>query len=158
MAEINTKESYIELGTRLNNDNTLSGAIQLPAPHSLPSSNQFLVQAERNMNGTIQIQRVGRTQFKAEIKWDFLRNKTWWKINRWLDSCGYVFYMKFFNHEMGKIQIQRFYRGNVTSATPSVTTEVINGVVVPKYYHDCGFSVIDMGESTVKTLKTMGVD
>ena len=63
MAEINTKESYIELGTRLNIDNTLSGAIQLPAPHSLPSSNQFLVQAERNMNGPIQIQRVGRTQF-----------------------------------------------------------------------------------------------
>lgn len=158
MAEINTKENYIELGVALNSDNTLSGAIQLPAPHSLPSSNQFMVQAERNMNGTMQIQQVGRTQYTTEIKWDFLRNKTWWKINRWLEDCGYIFYMKFFNHATGKLQIQRFYRGNITNATPSSTTEIVNGVVAPKYYHDCGFSIIDMGEANVKTLKTMEIE
>lgn len=158
MRNVNNKDSYIELGVTLNLDNTLGGAIQLPAPHSLPSSNQFLVQAERNMNGTMLIQMVGRSQYTTEIKWDFLRNKTWWKINRWLDSCGYVFYMKFFNHATGKIQVQRFYRGNITNATPSSTTEIIDGVVVPKYYHDCGFSVIDMGEANVQTLQALGVD
>lgn len=156
--EINTKENYIELGVTLNSDNTLNGAIQLPAPHSMPSSNQFMVQAERNMNGTMLIQQVGRTQYTTKIQWDFLRNKTWWKINRWLESCGYVFYMKYFNHATGKVQIQRFYRGNITSAMPSSATEIINGFVVPKYYHDCGFSVIDMGEANVQTLQALGVD
>lgn len=156
--EINTKENYIELGVTLNSDNTLSGAIQLPAPHSMPSSNQFMVQAERNMNGTILIQQIGRTQYVTEIQWDFLSNRTWWKINRWLENCGYVFYMKYFNHATGKIQIQRFYRGDITSATPSSITEVINGITVPKYYHDCGFSVIDMGEANVQTLQVLGVD
>lgn len=154
---INEKTQYIEIGTSINSDNTLANSLSLPAPHNLPSSNQFMADAGRGANGAMLLQQVGRTQYKGEIKWEFLKNKTWWKINRWFDFYGYVFYMKYFSHTEGKIKIHRFYRGNITNATPSSTTEVLQGVTVPKYYHDCGFSVIDMGDSDVITIQELGV-
>lgn len=154
---INEKTQYIEIGTAINSDNTLANSLSLPAPHNLPSSNQFMADAGRNANGTMIIQQVGRSQYKTEISWEFLQNKTWWKINRWFDFYGYVFYMRYFSHTEGKVKLHKFYRGNITNATPSSATEILNGVVVPKYYHDCGFSIIDMGDSDVVVLKEIGV-
>ena len=72
---INTKESYIEIGTGLNSDNTLKNSLQLPAPVELPSTNEFLVDAWRNAYGAAAIQQIGRTQYKTEIKWAKLENK-----------------------------------------------------------------------------------
>lgn len=157
MEDVLKKESYIVFGTAVNDDYSLQNALYLPPPHTLPSSNQFLVEAERNVNGTITIQLIGRTQHKGEIKWSFLKNTKWWELNRWLDYNGYVFYAKYFNHSEGRVKIQRFYRGNITNATPSTDTEIINGYRVPKSYHDCGFSVIDMGEDEVFTVAEMAV-
>lgn len=158
MDEILRKESYIVFGTAVNEDYSLQDALYLPAPHKLPSSNQFMVEAERNANGMMMIQQVGRTQHKAEFKWEFLKNTKWWELNRWLDYHGYVFYAKYFNHSEGRVKIQRFYRGNVTNATPSSNTEIINGYTVPTRYHDCGFSVIDMGEDRIITVAEMAVN
>lgn len=155
--DINTKESYIVFGTAVNEDYSLQNALYLPAPHTLPSSNQFMVEAERNANGTMMIQQVGRTQYKTEFKWEFLKNTKWWELNRWLAKNGYVFYAKYFNHSEGCVKIQRFYRGNVTNATPSGNVEIIDGLTVPRAYHDCGFSVIDMGEDYVLTVKELAV-
>ena len=148
---INTKESYIEIGTGVSGEELLN-TLRLPAPVELPTSNEFIVEAGRNANGTMLIEYVGRTQYTMQIKFARLKNTEWWKINRWFDTHGYVFYMKYFSHTEGKVKIQRFYRGNIEKANPSSTTEVRNGVVVPTHYYNCGFSIIDMGESDVITV------
>lgn len=152
---INTKESYIEIGTSLNSDNSLNNVLRLPAPNELPSANEFKVKAEENADGTMIIQQVGRTQYTTKISWNMLPNRKWWEINRWFDTYGYVFYMKYFSHTEGKVKIQRFYRGNIEQGTPSSNTEIMRGYAVPKSYKGCGFSIIDMGESEVYTLVTM---
>lgn len=154
---INTRESYIEIGTSVNADNTLKNVLQLPAPVELPSSNEFIAEAERNANGTMMIQQIGRTQYTTQIKWISLPNKKWWEINRWFDTYGYVFYMKYFSHTDGKVKIQRFYRGNIDKGTPSTSTEKINGYIVPVKYKNCGFSLIDMGETEVIVVLEMAV-
>lgn len=153
-----TKSDYITIGTAINDDNSLANALSLPAPHELPSSNQFLVEAERNANGTMIINQIGRTQHKFEFKWTFLDNKKWWELNRWFDRYGYVFFVKYFNHSEGRVKIQRFYRGNISNATPSTNTEIVDGCVVPRKYFDCGFSVIDMGETNVLMLQELAVE
>lgn len=151
---INTKESYCVIGT----DENLSNALLLPAPTQLPFSNEFMAEAERTSSGVMIIEEIGRTQYTTEIKWSTLPNKTWWKINRWFETYGYVFYMQYFNHATGMIKTQSFYRGNVTKATPSTVTELMNGVIVPKTYKDCGFNVIDMGEDDIIVHQEMSVN
>lgn len=147
---INTRENYIEIGTSVNPDNTLNNVLRLPVPVDLPSSNEFLADAGRNnAEGTMLIQQLGRTQYKTKIKWQYLPNRKWWEINRWFETYGYVFYMRYFSHTTGKVKIQRFYRGSIDEGTPSSQTEIIGGYQVPLKYKGCGFSLIDMGEPEV---------
>ena len=153
---INTRESYIEIGTSLNADNTLNNVLKLPVPTDLPSSNEFMVDAGRNANGVMLIQQVGRTQYTTQIRWGRLPNKKWWEINRWFDTYGYSFYMQYFSHTEGKIKIHRFYRGNIDKGTPSTTVEVIDGYKVPTHYTGCGFSLIDIGDDVI-TIKELPV-
>lgn len=154
---INTKESYIEIGTSVNADNTLNNVLQLPCPIELPSSNEFLVDAGRNANGVMMIEQIGRTQYTMQLKWASLTNKKWWGINRWFDSFGYVFYVKYFSHTDGMVKIHKFYRGNIDKGNPSSTTEVLNGYVVPTHYNGCGFSIIDIGDENVIIVSEMAV-
>ena len=72
---INTKESYIEIGTSVNDDYTLNNVLQLPCPIELPSSNEFLVDAIQNANGVMMIEQIGRTQYTMQLKWQRLINK-----------------------------------------------------------------------------------
>lgn len=154
---INTRDSYIEIGTSVNTDRSLNNVLALPVPIELPTSNEFMTEAERNANGVMLIQQVGRTQYTMQIKWGRLPAAKWWEINRWFDLYGYVFYMKYFSHTDGKVKIQRFYRGNIDKGIPSNTTQVLNGYRVPTHYTGCGFSIIDMGEDDVIALSTMEV-
>jgi hypothetical protein len=155
---INTHENYIEIGTSVNADNSLNNVLVLPAPIELPSTNEFLVDGGRNANAEMLIQMVGRTQYKTEIKFGKLKNKKWWEINRWFDTFGYVFFMKYFSHTEGMVKIQKFYRGNMISATPSTTLEKMNGYSVPTHYYNGGFSVIDIGEESVIIVSEMAVN
>lgn len=154
---INTKENYIEIGSSVNTDGTLNNVLILPAPNGLPFSPEFMAEAERNADGSMMIQQIGRTQYTTQIKWSSLPNKKWWAINRWFETYGYVFYMKYFNHADGKVKIHSFYRGNIEKGTPSSITEIMNGYRVPIKYKDCGFSIIDMGESDITTIAEMTV-
>ena len=154
---INTRESYIEIGTNVNTDYSLENVLQLPAPIELPTTNEFMAEAERNADVTMLIQQIGRTQYTSQIKWHSLKNKKWWEINRWFDAYGYVFYMKYFSHTDGKVKIQRFYRGNIEKGIPSSITETMNGYAVPTKYSGCGFSIIDMGEDEVIVIQEMAV-
>lgn len=154
---INTKLSYIELGTSIGSNNNLNNVLSLPSPIELPTSNEFMAEAERNANGRMLIQQVGRTQYTMQIKWGRLSAQKWWEINRWFDTYGYVFYMKYFSHTDGKVKIQRFYRGNIDKGIPSSTTQIMNGYAVPTHYSGCGFSIIDMGEDDVTTVSVMEV-
>ena len=154
---INTRESYIEIGTSVNDNNTLNNVLRLPVPVELPSSNEFMANAERNANGVMFIQQIGRTQYTTSIKWASLNNKKWWEINRWFDTYGYVFYMKYFSHTDGKVKIRKFYRGNIDKGIPSTSTENLNGYIVPTKYKDCGFSIIDMGENETIIVAEMGI-
>ena len=154
---INTRENYIEIGIDYDSDYNMLSAIELPAPIEIPSSNEFMVEAERNADGTMIIEQVGRTQYTTQIKWSSLPNKKWWELNRWFEDFGYVFYMKYFNHNDGCIKIQRFYRGNIEKATPSTQQEIINGISVPKKYLNVGFSIIDMGEDEVIEVEVLDV-
>ena len=90
---INTKNNYIEIGTAILANNELKNKIQLPAPISIPATNEFMAEANRsNASGIMIINQIGRTQYKSTITWGTLKNKTWWAINRWFDKYGYVFY------------------------------------------------------------------
>lgn len=153
---INTRENYIEIGTDVVGE-TLVNELKLPVPVEIPSSNEFMVDAHRNANGSMTIQQIGRTQYVTSIKWLSLPNKKWWEINRWFDRYGYVFYMKYFSHTDGKVKIQQFYRGNIEQGVPSSRTEVMNGYVVPKSYGGCGFNIIDMGNDDVTIISEMAV-
>lgn len=151
---INTKESYVEIGTRVFEDGSLDNLLVLPAPSELPSSNEWMAEASRSAAGTMTIQQIGRTQYKTEISWASLDSEKWWEINRWFEKHGYVFYMKYFSHTMGRVVVQRFYRGNVKAGTPSTNQKNVDGFPVPQKYHGVGFSIIDMGEEDVTVLKS----
>lgn len=155
---INTKESYIEIGTGVKEDNTLKNVLKLPAPNSLPSSNEFLADAGRNANATMIIQQIGRTQYTTKISWSNLPSEKWWEINRWFDTYGYVFYMKYFSHTDGMVKIHKFYRGNIDQGEPSSRTIVKKGYNVPVSYKGCGFSIIDIGEKNVIIVEKMAVN
>lgn len=154
---INTVGSYIEIGTSVNDDNSLNNVLELPVPIELPSSNEFMVEGGRNAVGVMFIEQVGRTQYTTNIRWHSLTNKKWWEINRWFETYGYVFYMKYFSHTEGKVKIHRFYRGNIEKGNPSPQTEKIDGYEVPKKYMGCGFNVIDMGEDDVLTVYEVNI-
>lgn len=154
---INTRESYIEIGTSVLSNNTLNNVLQLPAPIEIPSSNEFMAEANRNANGVMTIQQIGRTQYTTSIRWNSLKNTKWWEINRWFDTYGYVFWMKYFSHTDGKVKIQQFYRGNIEQGNPSSENEIINGYSVPKKYKGCGFNIIDIGSQNVIIISEMAV-
>lgn len=154
---INTRESYIEIGTSVNEDYSLNNVLKLPVPIELPSSNEFTVDGGRNAVGVMFIEQVGRTQYTTSVKWQSLENKKWWEINRWFETYGYVFYMKYFSHTEGRVKIHRFYRGGIEKGMPSSVTEKINGYAVPKKYLGCGFNIIDMGEDDVLTVYEVGI-
>ena len=148
---INTRESYIEIGTGVSGTNLLN-TLQLPVPNELPSGNAFLYEKYESAVGSLMIEERGRTQYTTQIKWSRLKNTDWWKINRWFDNYGYVFYMKYFSHTDGKVKIHRFVRDEKVTALPSKSIEYKGGYAVPTHYLDCGFSIIDMGESDVITV------
>lgn len=148
---INTKESYIEIGTGVSGTNLLN-TLQLPVPNELPSGNTFLYEKYENAVGSLMIEERGRTQYTTQIRWSKLKNTDWWKINRWFDDYGYVFYMKYFSHTDGRVKIHRFVRDEKVTALPSKSIEYKGGYAVPTHYLDCGFSIIDMGESDVITV------
>jgi hypothetical protein len=154
---INTKESYIEIGTEISDNGDMANRLVLPAPTELPSSNEFLAEASRNSVGTMVIQQIGRTQYKTEISWSKIKSEKWWEINRWFEEHGYVFWMKYFSHTMGRIVAQRFYRGNIKTGSPSKNQKAVQkGEVVysiPESYSGVGFSIIDMGEEKVKVFE-----
>jgi hypothetical protein len=154
---INTRESYIEIGTSVNADNTLNNVLRLPAPTELPSSDEYIVDAQRNAIGRMLIQEIGNSQYVTSIRWVSLPSKKWWEINRWFETYGIAFYMKYFSHTDGKVKIKHFYRGNVEKATPSPETEIINGYAVPKKYKGCGFNIIDTGDDSAIIINEMAV-
>lgn len=154
---INTKESYIEIGTSVNDDNTLENVLRLPAPNELPSGNEFIVDGGRNAVGVMFIEQVGRTQYTTGIKWESLPSRKWWEINRWFESYGYVFYMKYFSHTEGRVKIHRFYRGNVEKGEPAGPVEIVGGYAIPSRYKGCGFNVIDMGEDDVSLIYEVSI-
>ena len=149
---INTKASYIELGTAVNADYTLANSLSLPAPNELAASDEFSADAERNANNTMILQQVGRMQYVPQFTWNTLKNDIWWQLNRWLRDYGVVFYVKQFKHTTGEIIISRHYRGNMNKASASKTTEVKNGIVVPTHYLNCSVNLIDMGEDDVTVI------
>lgn len=149
---INTRASYIELGTAVNADYTLANSLSLPAPNELAASDEFSADAERNANNTMILQQVGRMQYVPQFTWNTLKNEVWWNLNRWLRDYGVVFYVKQFKHTTGEIIISRHYRGNMNKASASKTTEVKNGIVVPTHYLNCSVNLIDMGEDDVTVI------
>ena len=151
---INTRASYIELGTAVNADYTLANSLSLPAPNELAARDEFSADAERNANNTMILQQVGRMQYVPQFTWNTLKNEVWWNLNRWLRDYGVVFYVKQFKHTTGEIIISRHYRGNMNKASASKTTEVKNGIVVPTHYLNCSVNLIDMGEDDVTILKS----
>lgn len=152
---INARESYIEIGLSVGANNELANSLSLPAPTELGASDEFSAEAERNANNTMIIQQVGRMQYIPQFTWSVLSNVQWWKLNRFLRDYGVVFYVKQFRHTTGEITISRHYRGNMNKAKPSKTTEIMDGIVVPKYYTDCSVNLIDMGENDVTIVKRL---
>ena len=153
---INTKSDYIQLSPT---SNFSSGdVLRLPAPTDMSFSNQHLENAERNpATGTMLMQIIGRTQYKQPLTFTKLKNRQFWELNRWLDRYGYQFYCRYFSHTEGRIKIQRFYSGSMQDAKPSKTTEIIQGICVPKFYKDVTLTIIDMGEATVITERELPV-
>ena len=149
---VNTSESYIEIGTGYDSEFNLTNSLVLPVQHEAPFATEYFADAGRNSVGTMLLQQIGRDQYRSRIAWAKMKNTTYWKMNRWFEMFGYVFYAKYFNHTTGKVQIKRFYKGSPGEATPSTTQEIINGVSVPKTYHNVELSLIDMGEDDVITL------
>ena len=156
---INTRQSYIEIASDFNEStNELAGEIiQLPAPISLQPMAEFEAEATRNAQRTMIMRVVGRTQQINQYEWSRLQAELWWKLNRFFDTYDYVFYMKYLCHTDGKIKIHRFYRGNVSGGTPSTTTKIKQGEVVPEYYIKPAINCIDMGENNVYIVKTLEV-
>ena len=153
---INTRTDYIEIGTSVSGT-TLQNALLIPAPISVPASDEFSAEANRNANNVMTIQEVGRTQYTTSVRFGKLANTKWWEINRWFRTHGYVFYMKYFSHTDGCVKIHKFYRGNIEKATPSAEQEIRNGYSVPKYYTGCGFNIIDMGDDDITIVQEITI-
>jgi hypothetical protein len=159
---INTREEYIEIGTKVIRDaagnKILANSLKLPVPTTLSVADEFLADASRNSNATMIAQQVGRTQSAGEIGWMKLRNKKFWELNRWFRDFGYFFYLKYFSHTDGKVKIHRFYRGNMNRVKVGGEQETIDNIRVPMYYRDISYGLIDMGEDEVYVLQELAVD
>lgn len=152
---VNTRTEYIKLGTTISGSTVGGATFSLKAPTELTPSSEYMVNANRNSaTGQMFLQQIGRTQYTCEMKFAKLTPEQWWGLNRFLDNCGYVFYAEYFNHNFGRTEITRFYRGSFITPTLSKTTKVINGVTVPEFYYNAGVKLIDMGE-TVTTVKNL---
>lgn len=154
---INTRENYMEIGTSVNSDNSLANSLQLPVPTTLTVAPQFLADAGRNAGGTMILQQIGRIQYTGKATWAKLTNKWHWKINRWFETYGMAFYLKYFDQNTGMVKIQRFYKGAAADVSPSETTEDINGYKVPTHYKNYMLSFIDMGEDDVIIVESLEV-
>ena len=149
---INTKESYIEIGTSFSNG-VLENVLSLPVPIELPSSDEFIVDAGRNVDGAMLIEQIGRTQYTTQIKFARLKNTKWWEINRWIEANGMFFWCKYFAHNYGVWRIRRFYCGD-----PKCEPFKINpDTGIPEMYINCSINVIDMGEETTVTISTVQI-
>lgn len=155
--DVNNQESYIEIGTGYDEEFNLINSLKLPAPTSFPFTSEYFVDASRNAEGTMILQQIGRSQEVLKIKWTRMKSYDFWRMNRWFEKYGYVFYVKFFNHMLGTIQMQRFYKGKASEAEPSEKQQIIDGISVPCYYRNIEFSIIDMGENEVMTLYQLEV-
>ena len=155
--KINTRTDYIEIGSSYTKDQeigTLKNKLVLPAPKSIPFTSEFMVDATRNTKAQMILRQVGRTQHKGTISWNALPCQQVWEINRWFEKHGYVFWIRYFCHPVGKVLVQQMYRGDMNAINPSTNQIKINGLSVPEKYFDYGFSIIDMGKK-VYTEKTL---
>lgn len=149
---VNTRTEYIKLGTAQVGDTVGGTTYSVKAPTELTPTNEYMVNANRNEStGQMFLQMVGRTQYTCEMKFAKLTAEQWWGLNRFLENCGYVFYAEYFNHNFGRHEVTRFYRGGFVAPTLSKTTKKAkDGTVVPEYYYNAGLKLIDMGETVTK--------
>lgn len=155
--DINTKNSYIVIGTAVNADNSLVNALELPAPNTLPITDQYLADASRSATGVMTLQQIGRAMITSKMTWASMKNTTFWRMNRWFESYGYVFYMKYFDHITGRLKIHKFYKGFSDNVNPGENQEIRNGLSVPTSYKNVVLSVIDIGDNDVKVLQEVSL-
>lgn len=120
----------------------LGDVLAIPFPSSGPFETARAVNSARNANNVVVGQMVGRSVDKQSMTWRVLPCKTWWRINRWIETNGMFFYCKYFSHNTGKWLIRRFYCGDPKCSPFKINPA--NGV--PDVYLDCTLNVIDMGE------------
>lgn len=132
----------------------LSGDIlAVPFPSKATFETARAVDSARNANNVVVGQMVGRAVDKQSMTWNVLPCASWWRINRWLESHGMFFYVKYFAHNTGKWMIRRFYCGNPKCDPFKIDPE--NGV--PDVYTNCSINIIDMGESYSRTVSTVPI-
>lgn len=80
------------------------------------------------------------------MTWERMNCETWWQLNRWIESNGMSFYVRYFNFNTGAWQNRRFYVDSVSCQPYRPAAEGSEKHGMPLYLRDCTLTVYDMGE------------
>lgn len=97
---------------------------------------------ERNANGVFIGQQIGAPIVTKNLEWEKIDPEVWWKITRFFDAVGDVFWCRFFNHTSGQWETKEFVKRGATFCNPM---KVSNKTGIPRYYADAGFVIESVG-------------
>lgn len=131
-------QEFIQLGT---SPTPMLLTIPYPTKGKALFETSRFVDSQRNANGVVVGQQVGRSIDKQNMSWDKLSAEKWWEINRFFEENGMFQYCRYFSHNLGEWKIRLMYCSDF-KCDPGV---VDSSTGYPKEYTNCSFNVIDCG-------------
>lgn len=143
---IRFKPTFVYFGTSSDN---LTLAIPYPSSGAFESATTVTTQS--SANGEVVGQVVGRTRDKQNMTWKVMDREKWWEINNWIEnniesSGEFSFYCKYFNFNLGRWMIRKFYPSNRTCEPFSINSDQSSEEFgMPKFLRNCQMNIIDCG-------------
>lgn len=121
----------------------LANGQPLPVPGVLNILNSQLVSEQRNANGAVVAQKIGRRQIKYDsVHWNFLTYAEWHSIRRLIEN--FEVSLTYWDDYEDRVMTRKFYFGD-GSATPYDWDSKNYAVAKPLSYINCAVNIIDMG-------------
>lgn len=88
-------------------------AFKIPFPDgSNPFESEIAFDGGRNANNVLIGTFVGRENDKQNTSWIMMDKEIWWKLNRFRKANNYIFWCRYFNHNLGYFFTRLMYTSN----------------------------------------------
>jgi len=141
-------EGFMYLGTTRAIADNPQLAFKLPPPDDgVIFESEWSFEGQRNglveLRGTF-IGNVPGGIDKQNCTWNFITKDNWWGMNRFINSCQNIFWMRYFNHNIGEWRTKRFYSGNPRTPLRSINKSTGEPRIG---YSNASRNFIDLGEA-----------